>query len=177
MLHPDRVDRLAILNVPHPERMLRALRTRRQLAKSWYMFFFQIPWLPETLLRLAGRRGLRSAYRDARPGAFTDADVEEYARAFLRPGGYRAPIDWYRAALRRRLSETRATIRPVAAPTLVIWGERDRFLGAELAEPARAWVPDARVVRLPDASHWVQHDEPDVVNRLLVEHLRAAPGS
>jgi pimeloyl-ACP methyl ester carboxylesterase len=170
MLHPEKVERLTILNVPHPERMLRAMRTRKQLLKSWYVFFFQIPWLPETLLKLGGRRALRNAYQDARPGAFTDADIDLYANAFR--DGFRAPINWYRAAVRRSPKATQATIRPIAAPTLVIWGERDRFLGGELAEPDPAFVPHVRVVRLPEATHWVQHDEPDAVNALLVEHLR-----
>ena len=63
----------------------------------------------------------------------------------------------------------------VQAPTLVIWGERDRYLGAELAEPERADVPNLeRVVRLPDASHWVQHDEPERVGQLLVEFFTGA---
>ncbi len=62
MFHPERVDRLGILNVPHPERMLHTLRTSfGQLRRSWYMFFFQIPWLPERLLRRGGRRVLRGA--------------------------------------------------------------------------------------------------------------------
>jgi pimeloyl-ACP methyl ester carboxylesterase len=171
MLHPERVDRLAILNVPHPERMMRALRTPRQLAKSWYVFFFQIPWLPETLMRLGGRRTLRGAYKDARPGAFTEADLDRYAEALLAPGALKAGIDWYRAAVRRSPRSAQALLRPIDAETLVVWGERDRFLGRELAEPDPAFVPRARVVRLPGASHWVQHDEPEAVNRLLIEHL------
>jgi epoxide hydrolase 4 len=171
MLHPERVERLAILNVPHPERMLRALRTPRQLLRSWYVFFFQLPWVPETLMRLGGRRGLRRTYGDARPGAFTDEDIERYAETLLAPGALHGPINYYRAALRRSPRASRALLRTIDAETLVIWGERDRFLGRELADPDPRWVPHARVVRFPDASHWVQHDEPDAVSRLLVEHL------
>ncbi|HEU4973816.1 MAG TPA: alpha/beta hydrolase [Baekduia sp.] len=171
-LHPERVDRLAALNVPHPARMFEGLRTPQQLAKSWYMFFFQLPWLPETLFTRGGRRALQGAYRDARPGAFTDEDLDRYADALLAPGAMKAAIDWYRAALRRDPRRTTGQMGPIEAETLVIWGERDRFLGAELAEPPAKLVPHARVVRLPDASHWVQHDAPEEVNRLLVEHLR-----
>jgi epoxide hydrolase 4 len=174
-LHPERVERLAILNVPHPARMEQALRTSpRQLLHSWYMFFFQIPWLPERLMRAGGRRTLENAYGDARPGAFTDADLDRYAQALLGPGGLKGPIDWYRAALRRSPRATRRLYRPIPAPTLVIWGEQDRFLGAELAEPDPQLVPDVRVERLPNASHWVQHDEPEAVNRLLVDFLTLA---
>jgi pimeloyl-ACP methyl ester carboxylesterase len=171
-LHPGRVQRLAILNVPHPVRMVQALQTSpRQLLHSWYMFFFQIPWLPERLMRAGGRRTLEGAYGDARPGAFTEADFDRYADALLGPGGLKGPIDWYRAALRRAPGATRRMYQPIPAPTLVIWGEQDRFLGADLADPDPALVPDVRVVRLPEASHWVQHDEPEAVNRLLVDFL------
>lgn len=173
-LHPERVDRLAILNVPHPARMFEGLRTPRQLAKSWYMFFFQIPWLPETLVTRGGKRALAGAYRDARPGAFSDEDLDRYADVLLAPGAMKSAIDWYRAALRRNPRTTTSELRPIEAQTLVIWGERDRFLGVELAEPPAKLVPRARVARLPDASHWVQHDAPEEVNRLLVEHLRGA---
>ena len=173
-LHPERVERLAILNVPHPETMLRTLRSSpRQLLHSWYMFFFQIPWLPETAARLAGRRFREGAYRDARPGAFTPEDLARYEEALLRsPGGIKGPIDYYRAALRRSPRAAQEQFTPIAAPTLVIWGVQDRFLTEQMADPDPALVPDVRVVKLPDASHWVQHDEPERVSTLLVEHFR-----
>jgi pimeloyl-ACP methyl ester carboxylesterase len=171
MNHPEVVERLAILNVPHPRRLLHGLRRPRQLAKSWYMFFFQLPWLPERLMR--ARRWWLFRYgfeRDARPGAFTPQDIERYVEAWSQPGVATAMINYYRAVFRQTPGRAEARIRPVDAPTLVIWGERDRYLGAELAEPDRADVPKLeRVVRLPEASHWVQHDEPDRVAELLVE--------
>jgi epoxide hydrolase 4 len=174
-LHPERVERLAILNVPHPEVMLRTLqRSLTQLRKSWYMFFFQLPWLPERLIRRGGRRALEKVYGDAKPGAFTAEDYARYEEALMGPDGLRGPINYYRAALRQRPSRAKAQFLPIAAPTLVIWGLEDRHLGAEMAEPDRRLVPDVRVERLPGASHWVQHDEPDRVNALLVEHLKAA---
>ena len=173
-LHPERVQRLAILNVPHPERMERALRTSlKQLRRSWYMFFFQIPGLPERLIRARGRRALEAVYGEARPGAFTPDDLDRYERALLGPGGLKGPIDWYRAALRRNPAALARQYRPIGAPTLVIWGQQDRHLGAEWATPTPALVPDVRMAWLPDASHWVQHDEPEAVNRLLVEFLTA----
>jgi pimeloyl-ACP methyl ester carboxylesterase len=173
-LHPERVDKLAILNVPHPARMLDGLRTPKQVAKSWYIFFFQIPWLPETMATRGGRKFLEGAYRDAKPGAFTDEDLDRYEDALLAPGAMTTAINWYRAAFRRNPRRTTGQLGPIEAETLVIWGEQDRFLGAELADPPAKLVPHARVVRLPQASHWVQHDEPAEVNRLLLEHFRGA---
>ncbi len=168
--HPEVVERLAVLNAPHPRRFLRGLRRPRQLARSWYMLFFQLPWLPERLARANRWAPFRFAFdRDARPEAFTEQQIERYVEAWGQPGAPTAMINYYRAAFRQA---RRPRERPgqVQAPTLVIWGERDRYLGAELADPDRADVPNLeRVARLPDASHWVQHDEPELVGRLLIE--------
>jgi pimeloyl-ACP methyl ester carboxylesterase len=176
MAHPEVVERLAILNVPHPRRMLAALHgPGRQVARSWYVFFFQLPWLPERAVRAgdwwAFRRGFE---RDARPGAFTPADIDRYREAWSQPGAAAATINYYRASMRRHPSpRANGGLVAVEAPTLVIWGERDRHLGPELAEPDRADVPRLeRVVRLPDASHWVQHDEPERVSGLLIDFFK-----
>jgi epoxide hydrolase 4 len=171
--HPDAVKRLAILNVPHPARMLAGLRTLRQLRRSWYMFFFQIPALPEHLLARENysfaKRSLRA---NAARGAFTDEDLERYVAAWSQPGALTGMIAYYRAALRNTPRKALSSLRPIAAPTLVIWGERDAYLGSELAEPDPRWVPDVRVQRIPEASHWVQHEAPERVNELLIEFLR-----
>ncbi|HEX2397345.1 MAG TPA: alpha/beta hydrolase [Solirubrobacteraceae bacterium] len=178
MNHPEVVERLAILNVPHPRRMLQGLRTPRQLAKSWYIFFFQLPWLPERAAR--ARRWWLFRYgfeHDARPGAYSEADIQRYIQAWSQPGAPTGMINYYRAALRQTPGRLEARMRPVQAPTLVIWGERDRYLGAELAEPSRDDVPNLEaVVRLPNASHWVYHDEPDRVSQLLVDFFSPAAG-
>ncbi len=163
MWNPERVRRLAILNMPHPARMRRALRTLRQLRKSWYVLFFQLPILPERFISPQSiRRALR--YLPARRGAYDEADIEATVAA---AGDRTAPINYYRAAARH----PGPPWKPVEAETLVIWGDRDRFLGAELAEPDRRWVPHQRVQRIPEASHWVQADAPARVNELLLSFL------
>ena len=169
MHHPDVVRRLAILNMPHPRRYVHALRDPRQLAKSWYAGAFQLPWLPELGLRAGGWRALRYGFEhDARPGAFTPEDIDRYREAWEQPGALTAMLNYYRAATRRT-----PPLRPVAAPTRVIWGDRDRYLTRELAEPRPADVPQLeRVIHL-DASHWVQHDQPKTVADLLVEFFAA----
>jgi pimeloyl-ACP methyl ester carboxylesterase len=173
MHHPKQVEEVAILNVPHPERFLRGLRTLRQLRKSWYIFFFQIPWLPEIAVRAGNFAPLRAAFRNdrMRAGAFSSRDIERYVEAISRPGALTAAINYYRALFRLTPTRARRQIRRVEMPVLVIWGEQDRYLGAELAEPARNRVPNVRVERLPDASHWVQLDRPEKVNALLLEFL------
>jgi epoxide hydrolase 4 len=176
MRHPEVLERLAILNVPHPRRMLAALRRpSRQLLRSWYMFFFQLPWLAERAVGAGDWWMLRYSFEhDARPGAFTPADIDRYREAWSQPGAVEAMLGYYRATIRRPPSTRGAGFTPVQARTLVIWGERDRALGAELAEPRHEDVPNLdRVVRLPEASHWVQHDEPDRVSELLIGFFKA----
>jgi pimeloyl-ACP methyl ester carboxylesterase len=98
--------------------------------------------------------------------------VERYVEAIAQPGALTSAINYYRALVRHALRNRRA-MRRIDHPVLVIWGERDRYLGRELADPPRAWVSHARVERLATASHWVQNDEPEQVNRLLIDFLRA----
>ncbi|MFZ1154104.1 MAG: alpha/beta hydrolase [Solirubrobacteraceae bacterium] len=171
MSHPEVVRRLAILNVPHTARMLEGFRTLKQLRKSWYMFFFQIPKLPEYLIGRDNfsfaKRSLRSDSKDA----FSDEDLERYVAAWSQPGALTGMINYYRAALRRSPGKTLAQMRPIQAQTMVIWGMLDRHLGSELAEPAPEWVPNLRMERIPEATHWVQHDAPERVNELLIDFL------
>jgi len=173
MLHPGRVERLVILNVPHPDRFSRGLRTPRQLLKSSYAFVFQIPWLPERVLRAGDFALVRSVFRNdpVRPGTFGGDDIDRYVEALSRPGALTAAINYYRALARRAPTVARALRRRIGAPVMVIWGQRDLFLVPELARPNPALVPDARVERLPDASHWVQQDRPERVNALLLDFL------
>ena len=168
MSHPEVVDRLAILNAAHPRKLLQGLRTPRQLRKSWYFFFFQPPDLPERFVRARHWHFFRRFLRDARPGSFTPDDIDRYVEAWSQPGAATGMLNYYRASVRQSPKRSAAQLRPIQAPTLVIWGQRDRYLGAELAEPDRADVPNLdRVERLPRASHWVHHDEPDRVTQLL----------
>jgi pimeloyl-ACP methyl ester carboxylesterase len=175
MRHPGRVGRLAILNGPHPARLLDGLLSPMQLLRSSYAFFFQIPRLPEEVIRAGDFVLLRSVFRrdPVRPGALIAEDIERYIEAIARPGALTASLNYYRVLLRHP-GEARALLRRVEAPVLVIWGERDRFLGRRLAEPSRLWVPGLLgVKRLPDASHWVAEDRPLKVNSLLLDFLRA----
>ncbi len=166
---PEVVEKLAILNVPHPIVMRRFLFTHSaQRKRSWYIFFFQLPWLPESLFRADNfRHGVRALRSAARPGTFTDEDVARYREAWAQPGALKSMIHWYRAALRRppqRLPSVR-----VKPETLLIWGELDRFLGAEMIAPSLALCDQASEMRLPNASHWVHHEEAEAVNRRLRE--------
>jgi epoxide hydrolase 4 len=172
MLYPEMLGRLAILNCPHPVTFERALSSSlRQLKKSWYIFFFQLPRLPERFLRSHDYRALRQALRAGRPGSVPESEVEPYVDAARRAEGLFGGIHYYRAMLRGALLRTLPEPATIESPVLVIWGQRDEALGEELASPPVRWVPNARVERLPRASHWVQNDEPERVNALLAEFL------
>jgi pimeloyl-ACP methyl ester carboxylesterase len=168
MQYPEVVDRLAILNAAHPRKLSQGLHHPGQLRKSWYFFFFDLPELPESVVHADHWRFYRHFLRDARQGAFTPQDIERYIEAWSQPGAASGMINYYRSSVRQSPKRAEAELRPIQAPTLVIWGERDRYLGPELAEPDHDDVPNLnRVERLADASHWVHHDEPERVTQLL----------
>ena len=172
--YPQLVDQLIVLNAPHPGAFLRGLGRLEQLRKSWYMFFFQLPWLPELTWRAGGYRLLKRVLaRDpVYPDAFTQEDIEQYVEAISRPGALTAAINYYRAMFRRSPWSLRRDIRPVDAPVLLIWGEQDRYLGIRLTEGLERWATNHRIERIPDASHWVQNDTPERVNELIIQFLR-----
>jgi epoxide hydrolase 4 len=165
---PERVERAFILNVPHPAVMMRELRRNpRQLWRSWYMFFFQIPWLPERCLAFDhGWYLARSLRRTSRPGAFSEDDLQRYREAWSQPGALTGMLHWYRAAMRR--TSSRSPDAPIRAPTLLVWGAHDRFLGREMAGPSVDRCEDGKLVFIEEATHWVQHEEPARVNQLLL---------
>ena len=123
------------------------------------------------LRQIAGgwQLGLRLLQATSRPGSFSDEDLHMYRRAWSRPGTMTAMINWYRA-LRKARPSRRASVR-VRVPTLMVWGANDVALGRELAQPSIEYCQDGRLVFLEDATHWVQHDEPERVNELLAEFL------
>jgi pimeloyl-ACP methyl ester carboxylesterase len=169
MNHPEVVDRLAILNAAHPRKLSQGLHHPGQLKKSWYFFFFDLPDVPETVVHANHWHFFRNFLRDARP-AYTDEEIAHYVEAWSQPGASTGMINYYRSSVRTPPRKAEAALKPIDAPTLVIWGERDHFLGQELAEPEHDDVPNLdRVERLPDASHWVHHDEADRVTQLLTD--------
>jgi epoxide hydrolase 4 len=171
MAHPQVVDRLVILNAAHPRKLNEGLKRPNQLRKLWYFFFFQPPGVPERTVRAGNWRFFRRYQRDAQP-PYTPDETERYVESWSQPGAATAIINYYRAAVRQS-NQAQAQLRPISVPTLVIWGQRDRYLGPKLAEPERDDVPNLdRVERLPDASHWVHHDEPQRVTQLLIDFFR-----
>lgn len=170
--YPDRLKKLAILNVPHHSAFRKYLnQNREQQRRSWYMFFFQVPFVPEFLSGVNQAEGLALALQTtSRPGTFTDADLAEYRKAWIQPGALTGMINWYRAGARtppEKLLNKRITV-----PTLVLWGKKDTALNWELAEKSIELCDDGRVIYFENASHWVQHEEAEQVNNHLADFLR-----
>ncbi|MFZ4701584.1 MAG: alpha/beta fold hydrolase [Candidatus Methylumidiphilus sp.] len=178
MRHPEAVDRLIVLNAPHPQRFLEEITGFSQLRKSWYMFLFQLPWLPERLLRAGNYAGLAHTLRTdpVHPGAFDEADIAHYKQAISQPGALTATINYYRALFRLNPFSYKHAITRIDIPTLLIWGEQDRYLGVRLIEGLEPWVPKLQLERIPDASHWVQAEVPERVNALMLDFLRTIHG-
>ncbi|HTX89638.1 MAG TPA: alpha/beta hydrolase [Anaerolineales bacterium] len=165
---PERVGRLAILNVPHPAVMMRTLRSSpRQMLKSWYIGFFQIPGLADWVLQAHHFAALARMLRSSgKAKTFSDSDLAEYRQAWEQPGALTAMINWYREIFRER-SSRRSHVR-VRVPTLVLWGKHDVALSPEMAQRSVELCDDGQLVYFENATHWVQHDEAEEVNRRLV---------
>jgi epoxide hydrolase 4 len=171
--HPQRVQRLIALNIPHPARFAEEIRRNgRQMLRSWYMGFFQLPLLPEALLRANDFALLEQVFRGqaVNKAAFSDADIAAYKEALRKPGALTGAINYYRGLFQARL--LRRTWPVITAPTLMIWGEQDAALGKELVPGTERYVANLQTRFIPQASHWVQQDAPELVNQYLLAFLR-----
>jgi epoxide hydrolase 4 len=169
--HPEMVEKLVILNMPHPAKFAAGLRTPQQLLRSWYIFLFQVPLLPELLIQLDDYRSLELALRERAidKTAFSDADLEAYKNAFAKRGAVTAALNYYRNLLQPEWIDREWGVLEV--PTLMIWGEEDTALGKELTYGTEQYVRDFRIKYIPQCSHWVQQERPDLVNQYIREFL------
>lgn len=162
---PDLVTKLALLNSPHPEALEKQLWSEpRQLMRSWYMFFYQLPWLPEQIILRNTLRWLLSFH----PGS------REYLRAvaesLAHPGAASAALNYYRAAFRYK----RPRLPRVQVPTLMLWGMKDKALGTASALASARYVEAAFDLHFwSDAGHWPQLDQPEKTCRVLSSFLSA----
>lgn len=167
MRHPQRLQRLAIANVPHPVVMRNYLRTHpSQMLKSWYAFFFQLPGLPERVVKANSWKFLISAM----PDELNAKERARYREAWAQPHAITSMINWYRASLRQMRKSTGTS--QIRVPTLVLWGQQDPHISYEMAQLSVDLCEYGRLVTFEDATHWVMHDKPKEVSDLLVDHFR-----
>lgn len=167
--YPERLQKLAILNVPHPAVMMQTLSSSlAQLKKSWYMFFFQIPFLPEAILRNNDwEYVVKMLMSGSKPGSFSAEDIEQYRQAWWRKDAFNSMLNWYRAALQMP-PDMSADLR-IRVPTLILWGAQDIALGREMVQPSLDLCDLGKLVFFESSSHWVQLDESQAVNKYLLE--------
>lgn len=171
------LSRLAIMNVPHPACMVRELRTWAQRKKSWYIFFFQIPWLPERVLAARGAQAIGRAFSDMAidKNRFPPSVTDEYRRSALEPGALKAMINYYRAGVRAGEKAMNPEPGTVDVPTLMIWGEEDTALSKATTFGTDQYVSDLTLRYLPGVSHWVQQEAPEKVNAMIEAWLKGEP--
>ena len=169
--YPERLHKLSIMNVPHPAVMKRFLtRDLEQIRRSWYVFFFQLPWFPERFMSAENWRGAVSALRGSgRIHTFTNEDIEKYKEAWSQPDAMTSMINWYRAVIRHMPKLPKEP--RVKVPTLMMWGMKDFALSHRMARPSMDYVDDGNLILFPEATHWVQHDAADEVNHYLIDFI------
>jgi len=184
---PERCARLVVMNCPHPAVFLGALTGMggakirlSQLKSSWYMFFFQLPGLPERMLTAGGGKGVVRSLRGMAVDRtnFGDAELQPFVDAVLKPGRATGMVNWYRAMFRRGIRDGRRGMKPygpIAIPTLLIWAMEDTALNYDDVVPGtERYVPGIEIFQIPGCGHFVQQERPDAVNPRLVEFLRRA---
>lgn len=171
--YPQATERLIVMNCPHPAVFRQHILggNLRQMQRSWYIFFFQLPEIPEALFSANNYALLRkAAYATAaKKGTFSEGDLNAYIEAMSKPGALTAAINYYRNLFRGDLPGSSATI---SSPTLLIWGEEDIYLGKELTEGMQDYFSSRFDIKyIPRCGHWVQQEEPEPVNRYIKEFL------
>jgi pimeloyl-ACP methyl ester carboxylesterase len=171
--YPQLITRLVIINVPHPKVFFNTLMSDvGQMMRSWYIGFFQIPRLPEKIIGLTQYQMLQNSMeKSAYPGTFTQADLQRYHQAWQQKNALRSMINWYRAAIRYRNPAATFTHK-IDIPTLILWGEKDKFLKKKMAKQSLQYCRNGKLYYIPDATHWVHHEKSTLVNELIEEFIR-----
>ena len=169
--YPEMLTKLIVLNIPHPAKFAQGLQTVQQLLRSSYIFLFQLPILPELLIQADDYKAIESAFKGMAidKNAFTLDDIDAYKNAAAKRGALTAMLNYYRSNFGRNLFNRNWGILKI--PTLMIWGENDIALGKELTYETQFYVENLQIKYIPNCSHWVQHEKPDLVNQYMRDFL------
>jgi epoxide hydrolase 4 len=172
--YPELLEGLIILNMPHPARFLEGLKTLPQLLKSWYIFLFQLPLVPEWLLSRRNFKPLVQLLEQTSVSstASSPEDREAYRLAVAQPGALTAMLNYYRNLFQR--SDENYDWQTIQTPTLLIWGENDVALGKELTFWMEPYVKNLTLRYIPSCGHWVQREQPQLVNQYIRQWLTRA---
>eukprot|EP00052_Salpingoeca_macrocollata_P031501 m.322836 g.322836 ORF g.322836 m.322836 type:complete len:349 (+) comp27709_c0_seq1:43-1089(+) len=163
---PQYIERLVVMNCPHPA-LFSKNATFGQFLKSWYIFFFQVPYLPEFTVYVDDYAMIPAALRSRKMGLvrrdnISPDEIELFKYAISRPGAATATINYYRNVWRK---PRRWAVKVLPFPVLIIWGEKDGALDFSLMNGVQEYCSDVQVKKIPDASHWVNQDTPELVNQ------------
>ena len=171
-VYPEMVQKLIVLNLPHPAKFTEALgKNLQQMLRSWYILLFQLPLLPESLLQIDDNQLIATTFVETATNkeAFTPHDLRVYKEAAAKPGALTAMLNYYRYNFQGIFNRRQWEVLEV--PTMMIWGENDTALGKELTYGTEEYVRDFVIHYIPDCGHWVQQEKPELVNQYMWEFL------
>ncbi|MFS0787945.1 alpha/beta hydrolase [Shouchella sp. 1P09AA] len=170
---PNRVKKLIPVNIPHPADMPKGmLKNPTQLVRSLYMVFFQLPYVPEKVLKADAFKYMAKGLEwTGRHGAFDKEELEHYRTAWLQPGAIKAMLNWYRAVRIDFRHGWKALDFKIDVPTTILWGLNDPFLSKTLAKESLKRCTQGELIYIGDATHWVHHEYPSIINHLIVKSL------
>ncbi|ACK73547.1 alpha/beta hydrolase fold protein [Gloeothece citriformis PCC 7424] len=173
--YPNKVEKLIILNLPHPAKFSEGIRNPQQLMKSWYAFFFQTPFFPEWILQANDYQLIESGFKmmAVDKNIFTQKDLNAYKDAAAKRGALTGMLNYYRSTAQGLMTRSPKDWGILEVPTLMIWGEDDAALGKELTYGTEVYVKDFTIKYIPNCSHWVQQERPQLVNQYIREFLRS----
>lgn len=170
--YPEKLEKLIVLNLPHPAKFAQGLWMPQQLLKSWYIFFFQLPFLPEWILSWNDYQPIAAALKNTAidQATFTATDLEAYKDAVAKRGALTAMVNYYRNALSGLIGQP--VWDKLNVPTLLLWGENDVALSTELTYGTEAYVEDLCIEYIPNCSHWLHQEKVELVNSLIRDFIR-----
>jgi pimeloyl-ACP methyl ester carboxylesterase len=174
--YPEMIEKFIVMNLPHPAKFSQGLKTRQQLLKIWYIFWFQIPYLPERSLQANNYQSIANIFQKTAidKTAFTQEDLDAYKKAAAKQGALTAMLNYYRNIFKGLLKSPQKWDK-ISLPILMIWGENDTALGKELTYGTEEYCTDFTLKYIPNCSHWVQQEQPKLVNQYMREFLTREP--
>jgi pimeloyl-ACP methyl ester carboxylesterase len=175
-LYPEMTEKLIVLNCPPAIKLQNAILTNwKQFKMSWYIFFFQLPFIPEWFLH----KNLKNIFWRMLKGwsinknAFQKEDIEQYEKAFANKSDFTGPLNYYRAAFRALFDKDFRTIPQFNMNTLIIWGEADKALGKWLIDDLEKYFTQKFEIKyIPNCSHWVQQEQPELVAKYILSFIK-----
>lgn len=168
---PEYVEKLIVLNIPHPKAMPKVFKKNPlQWMKSSYIAFFQLPDLPEKALGMEEFKTLQqSLEQTSNPDTFSKQEIEQYKAAWSQSDALTAMLNWYRAIRRGSFKQVPET--KIKVPVRIIWGLGDQFLSPMLAKESMSFCEEVNLAFVEEATHWIQHEQPEIVNRLIDQFI------